>query len=149
MPRSFVSIGALAAAALFATFAVAPPAGAASSAIKFTRIQYSPPGDDTTSKLNQEWVKLRNTSSSRTINIDGWRLSDGEGHKYFFPSTKLSPGEAVRVHTGSGSNSHGHRYWGKGWYVWNNDGDTATLRKSGEIKDRCGWSSTGDGDVSC
>jgi hypothetical protein len=149
MRKPLAFMGVLA-ATFAAVFAVAPSANAAPSAIKFTTIQYSPPGSDTADKLNQEWVKLKNTSSSRTINIGGWKLHDtGQDHEYFFPSTRLSPRETVKVHTGTGSSSPGHRYWNLDNYVWNNDGDKATLRKSGVIKDRCGWSSDTDGLISC
>lgn len=149
MRKPLALVGVLVAA--FATaFLVAPSADAASSAIKFRKIQYNPPGTDTSAKLNQEWVKLKNTSSSRTINIGGWKLHDKyKNHKYTFPSTKLSPGETVKVHTGSGTRQSGHRYWGKNWYVWNNGLDTATLRRQGVIKDRCGWTSTGNGVKYC
>jgi hypothetical protein len=34
----------------------------------------------------------------------------------------------VTVHTGSGTDTATDRYWGYGSPVWNNDGDTATLR---------------------
>jgi hypothetical protein len=28
----------------------------------------------------------------------------------------------VKIHTGKGANSQTDRYWGRGWYVWNNTG---------------------------
>jgi hypothetical protein len=53
----------------------------------------------------------------------------------------------VTVHTGNGHNRPGQRYWGQGWYVWNNDGDRATLRTNGfKLIDRCKW---GDGSTGC
>jgi hypothetical protein len=55
----------------------------------------------------------------------------------------------VTVHTGKGHDRPGQRYWGQGWYVWNNDGDKATLRnKVGKLIDRCRWGD-GDGSTSC
>jgi hypothetical protein len=39
----------------------------------------------------------------------------------------------VTVHTGKGTNGKpgaADRYWGSGNYIWNNTGDTATLRSA-------------------
>ncbi len=46
------------------------------------------------------------------------------------------------VHTGKGTQGSpgGHFYWGSGNYIWNNTGDTATLRSpSGATMDTCTW----------
>ena len=33
----------------------------------------------------------------------------------------------------------------RGWYVWNNDGDTATLRgPAGNVRDRCSYSDSSE-----
>lgn len=34
----------------------------------------------------------------------------------------------MTVHTGQGQDTAAHRYWGRDREVWNNEGDTATLR---------------------
>ncbi len=50
----------------------------------------------------------------------------------------MAPGERVWVHSGNGSNTHHHRYWGRYGYAWNNTGDTAKLRrKDGFLTDSC------------
>jgi hypothetical protein len=50
----------------------------------------------------------------------------------------------VQVHTGKGTNTSAHRYWGRSWYVWNNTGDTAYLRyPAGTTADTCSWGKTG------
>jgi hypothetical protein len=62
----------------------------------------------------------------------------------------LRPGATVKIHTGKGTNTAYHRYWGRGWYVWNNTGDKATLRnKAGTVKDTCAWTSRGSGYKYC
>lgn len=44
------------------------------------------------------------------------------------------------MHTGSGSNTARHLYWGEDYYVWNNTGDKAILKnKSGTTVDTCKW----------
>jgi hypothetical protein len=53
------------------------------------------------------------------------------------------------IHTGNGSNSARHRYWGQYWYVWNNDGDRAKLKKAnGNVVDSCSYSGAGSA-VNC
>ena len=62
----------------------------------------------------------------------------------------MPAGATLKFHTGSGQDSFPHhRYWGLDNYVWNNDGDTATIKKpNGRIADRCPYSG-GGGAVSC
>jgi hypothetical protein len=115
-------------------------------AIRIAKIYFDSPGSDngSNSSLNAEWIKIKNTGS-RAKQLEGWKIRDASGHVYRFGTFKLRAGRAVMVHTGSGSNTGRHRYWGQDWYVWNNDGDTATLKKpSGTVADRCSYSGTGD-----
>jgi hypothetical protein len=50
----------------------------------------------------------------------------------------------VTIHTGKGTNTQTNRYWGLGGYVWNNDGDRATLKdNNGNVIDRCSYSGGG------
>ena len=47
----------------------------------------------------------------------------------------------AKIHTGHGSNTRKNVYWGSGNYIWNNDGDTATLKRpGGTVADRCHYS---------
>jgi hypothetical protein len=123
---------------------IALPANAA-GAIQFRKIHYDTPGADkpvTNTKLNAEYVTIKNTGTT-TRTLTGWTVRDPAHHVYTFPSFKLGPGESVRLHTGKGTNTAHHLYWGKGYYVWNNTGDKAILRSSsGTLKDTCTW---GDG----
>jgi Lamin Tail Domain len=130
-----------------------PPATAlAVPKVHFGIIQYDPPGSDTpvtNKKLNAEWVVIRNSRTS-AVQLKGWRVSDPAGHVYRFGRLRLGAGKAVRLHTGSGTNSRTDRYWGQDNYVWNNGGDTARLRNAaGTLIDTCRWTSTGDGRIAC
>jgi hypothetical protein len=109
---------------------VAGPAQAA-SAVRIGTVQYNSPGSDTGSNasLNAEWVRITNHSSV-TKTLTGWTLRDTSSHVYKFGTFKLGAGKSVRIHTAKGSNTSADRYWGKGWYVWNNTHDKAILKNS-------------------
>ena len=116
------------------------------------KIQYNSPGPDNGSNrsLNAEWVQLHNRSASR-INLSGWTLRDncGCGHVYTFHNYTIRAHGYVKIHTGRGTNTQTDRYWGRRAYVWNNTGDTATLRnRAGTLIDRCHYSG-GDTSVIC
>ena len=119
---------------------------AAAPAVRIVKIQYDPPGADTRSaaSLVAEWVALRNTTA-RSVSLSGWTLRDAQNHVYAFGNLTVAAGATVYVHTGKGRNSAAHRYWGSGNYVWNNPGDTATLRDPKKVVQTCGWRATGAG----
>jgi hypothetical protein len=50
-------------------------------------------------------------------------------HAFQFPQIILEPGEELTVWTGRGSADSNNLYWGRRQAVWNNTGDTATLRR--------------------
>jgi Lamin Tail Domain len=51
---------------------------------------------------------------------------------------------SVKVHTGSGKDTSKNLYWGSTSYIWNNDGDTATLDNANGVKvDSCTYSGSG------
>jgi hypothetical protein len=117
----------------------------AAAAMQIRKVSYDPPGADTrtNSQLNAEYVVLKNTGAV-TVDLYQWTLRDRASHVYTFATHKyVSPGATVTIHTGTGTNTTTHRYWGRSWYVWNNTGDTAYLRsRSGNLADSCSW---GDG----
>lgn len=133
-------------------FPFAPSAQAASAGqIQFRLIQYNTPGPDlpvTNAKLNQEFVTLKNTGRT-SRDLTGWTVKDAVGHTYKFGHFTLRPGWKVVIHTGSGTNTSTNRYWGRGYYVWNNTGDTAKLHNAtGRWKDSCSWGN-GSGSLYC
>lgn len=118
---------------------LAVPAGAA---IRFDRIRYDAPGKDTGSNahLNKEFVVLTNTGDAPR-KLGGWRVRDRAGFVYRIPQDfRLKPGRVVRIHTGKGTDDGNDLYWGRGWYVWNNDKDRATLKNAAaKVIDRCAY----------
>jgi hypothetical protein len=99
------------------------------SHVEISAVQYDSPGFDDRSNrsLNKEWVELTNTGR-RAVNLEGWTLSDEDGHTYSFGHYRLRGHESVRVHTGEGRDGRGHVFQDRRAYVWDNRSDTATLR---------------------
>jgi hypothetical protein len=134
--------------------AVMLPASAETAAVKVSTIQYHSPGKDNRSNvsLNGEYVAVTNTGTA-AANLDRWTLRDAAGHIFTFPRYLLQPAGTVYVHTGRGSNgrpSSGHLYWRSGTYIWDDDGDTATLTNaSGQTTATCAWTGAGTGVTSC
>ena len=124
------------------TLGIAAPAAAA---IKIIKIQYDSPGTDdgSNSSLNQEYVVIKNTGN-RAVSLEDWLLKDVANHRYTFGSFRLRAGGSVKIHTGSGNDDRNDLYQGSGGYIWNNDGDTATLNDdAGHRVDRCSYSGGG------
>ena len=107
---------------------VHPADASAAGCIYVNKIYYDSKGADTGSNasLNGEWVRLRNSCSTSKSLVD-YRIRDAAGHTYTFTSGSLAAGATVKVHTGKGSNTASHRYWGRTKYVWGNTRDTAKL----------------------
>ncbi|MFB6172636.1 MAG: lamin tail domain-containing protein [Haloarculaceae archaeon] len=84
------------------------------------------PGDDNENP-NGETVTLRNRGET-AVDLDGWTVADAAGHTYRFGDVTLAPGAAVTLHSGSGRDTATDVYWGLDRAVWNNDGDTVTVR---------------------
>jgi Lamin Tail Domain len=133
----------------FALVLLTVPASA-SAAVKISKISFDSPGSDngSNSSLNAEWIQLHNTGS-QGVKLTSWKIRDAAGHVYTFGTFTLYAGGYVKIHTGSGSNTHRDRYWGSGSYIWNNDGDTGKLvRPNGSVADSCRYSGAGSS-VSC
>ncbi|MFM9443555.1 lamin tail domain-containing protein [Streptomyces acidiscabies] len=128
------------AALLFGT-ALSTPAQAAGGGVELYHIWFDSPGKDTrtNASLNAEWVQLKNTSK-KAVNVKGWVLKDASNHKYTFKNITVGPGKTVKIHTGSGKDTATDTFQNRKAYVWNNDGDTATLTKANGSKvDTCSW----------
>jgi len=89
------------------------------------------------------------TSSSK-ISLTNWTLRDAAGHVFKFATYTLGAHSYVKIHTGHGTRTQTDRYWNQSWYIWNNTGDTATLRDpSGGTVDSCHYTGTSAGYVFC
>lgn len=80
-----------------------------------------------------EWVEITNTGTTQ-VDMSYWILSDASTNVYTFPANfKLNSGSSVRVVSGSGysscTNTQATLCW-KASSVWNDAGDTATLKTS-------------------
>ncbi len=121
---------------------LAPAAQASTSPVVIREIFYNSPGKDTGSNasLNAEWVQLHNRTG-RTIILTHWTLRDRAGHIYTFGTYRIRAFGNVKIHTGRGTNTQTNRYWGHSWYIWNNNGDGATLKNASRIvQSRCSYS---------
>ncbi|WP_239143751.1 lamin tail domain-containing protein [Actinoplanes philippinensis] len=129
-----------------------PPSTPVAGSVQFTRIAYNAPGVDnrTNKSINGEYAKLTNRSR-KSVNLKGWTVRDAAGNLYRFTGTyTLGAGKSVIVRTGKGTNTTATRYWGKSYHVWNNSGDTATLRTdTGKYIDSCKWTKAGKGYTTC
>ncbi|MFF0426854.1 lamin tail domain-containing protein [Streptomyces sp. NPDC004520] len=121
-----------------------PSQAQAAGSVHLYKVYYDSPGTDnrSNSSLNAEYVQIRNTTGA-AVNLRGWTLTDASSHKYTFGSYTLGAGKIVTVRTGRGTNTAANVYQNRAAYVWNNDRDTATLRKSnGTSVDTCSYNST-------
>lgn len=135
---------AAAALACVAGLAFVPSQAQAAGTVHIYKVYYDSPGSDRggNSSLNAEYVQIKNGTGS-AFQMQGHTLKDAGGHKYVFPSYRISAGKTVKVHTGKGTKSAGHLYMGRSWYVWNNDKDKASLYKpSGALRDSCSYNSS-------
>jgi hypothetical protein len=159
--KSVYALLAVPVAGIATALAVAIPADAATANLQFTLIQYdSPSHPDTsrTSSVNGEVVRIYNNSTF-TTNLGRYTLRDAQGHVYTFPSHQIGPKRTVYIHTGKGKDGFKpdgktrdstRRYMNRGFHIWNNTGDTATLRSAtGRTYDSCRWTSRGSGKTSC
>ncbi|MFF0066703.1 lamin tail domain-containing protein [Streptomyces sp. NPDC005279] len=138
------SIAAASTVAAFAGLIALPSPAQAAGSVHLYKIYYDSPGSDrgANSSLNAEFVQIRNTTGA-AVSLKGWVLVDASNHKYTFGTYTLGKGKTVTVRTGKGTNTAGNRYQGRGWYVWNNDKDTATLKRANGSKvDTCSYNST-------
>jgi hypothetical protein len=128
------------------TLDATPASGAKAGAVQFSRIQYA------SSSLTGEWLRLTNRTT-KSIDLWSWTVRDAAGHVYTFGSHVLAAGRTAYVHTGKGTNGKpdsAHLYWGRTSYIWNDGGDTATLRTAtGQTIDTCRYTGTGTGYTTC
>ncbi|WP_328404060.1 lamin tail domain-containing protein [Streptomyces sp. NBC_00390] len=128
------------AAVVAGTFAAltASPAQAAeySSALKIRGIQYDAPGRDSnscsTGNTRDEYLTIKNYSSSATVNLRGYVVKDAAGNRFTFTANHyLQPGDYVKLRGGNGTDSDSSNvvYRDNCNFMWNNDRDTIYLYK--------------------
>ena len=103
--------------------------------IKISHIEYDLPDAD----LDGEYVDIQNIGTVAQ-ELTSWQLHDEAGSIFTFPSFTLDAMSTVRIWVKDGTNSLSDLYWGKGWPIWNNTGDTATLlNDDSQIVDECSY----------
>jgi endonuclease YncB( thermonuclease family) len=108
--------------------------------LKITRVE--PRGNDAeVGDPLLEFVRIANVAG-HTIDVGGYSIADRRGHDYRFPSARLRAGHVLTLVTGPGRDRVDEAgplvlYWNRRRAVWNNRGDTATLKDStGRVVDR-------------
>ncbi|MCS6836288.1 MAG: lamin tail domain-containing protein [Anaerolineae bacterium] len=77
------------------------------------------PGD-----VTAEGIRIRNNGN--TVNVTGWRLSDGQGNTFVFPEQLIFSNGEVTIYTRAGQKTPIVLFWGLDRAVWE-AGDVATL----------------------
>ncbi|MFI5867327.1 lamin tail domain-containing protein [Streptomyces sp. NPDC051546] len=116
----------------------------AAGTLRVSKIWYDSPGSDTrtNTSINGEWVQITNGTTS-AVNLKGWTLTDTSSHVYTFGTFTLKAGKTVTVKTGKGINTATTLFQQRAAYVWNNDKDTATLRRANKtVHHTCAYNST-------
>lgn len=131
----------LAAAVTAGTLAALVPAVSAqaaeySSALKVRGVQYDAPGRDSnncsTGNTDEEYLAIRNYSSSATVNLKGYVVKDAAGNRFAFTANHyLQPGDYIKLRGGHGTDSDASNvvYRDNCNFLWNNDQDTIYLYK--------------------
>lgn len=78
--------------------------------------------------VEDEYVTFRNTSDE-ALSLSGWIVETEDEQRFVFPDRfTLDSGQNVTVHSGRGSDTETDVYWGTTGEVWDDDGDTITVR---------------------
>jgi hypothetical protein len=124
-------------AAVTAVLAAAPAqATEYTSALKIKGVQYNAPGTDSNrcsgGNTKDEYLTIKNYSSSTTVNLKGYVVKDAAGNHFTFPANHyLQPGDYVKLRGGHGTDSDAGNvvYRQNCNFIWNNDKDTSYLYK--------------------
>jgi hypothetical protein len=80
-------------------------------------------------EAQHEYVRIENHGAGPST-LTNWTLCDAAGNCFTFPGFTLGAGAQVLVWTGVGTPNGANLYWGRSDPVWDNGGDTATLRNA-------------------
>ncbi|MGM0446745.1 MAG: DUF4350 domain-containing protein [Methanobacteriota archaeon] len=93
--------------------------GGSGGSLAFDSIEYDPAGDP----VEDEYVAFVN-DGDEVLDLDGYEVYDAADNGYTFGAVSVDPGATITLYTGSGTDTDGEVYWGRGQGVWNNGGDT-------------------------
>ncbi|MFD0319117.1 lamin tail domain-containing protein [Streptomyces flavalbus] len=134
--RTAVATTAAATGILAAVAAAPAQATEYTSALKIKGIQYDAPGSDDNrcsgGNTRDEYLTIKNYSSSTTVNLKGYVVKDAAGNRFAFPANHyLQPGDYVKLRGGRGTDSDANNvvYRQNCNFIWNNDKDTIYFYK--------------------
>jgi hypothetical protein len=132
--RSILAVAVTAGALTALVPAVSAQAAEYSSALKVRGIQYDAPGRDSnscsTGNTDEEYLTVKNYSSSTTVNLKGYVVKDATGNRFTFTANHyLQPGDYIKLRGGHGTDSDNVVYRDNCNFLWNNDQDTIYLYK--------------------
>ncbi|WP_435320471.1 thermonuclease family protein [Haloarchaeobius sp. TZWSO28] len=106
-------------------------------------IQADAPGNDNENPTG-EYITFRNTGDA-TVDLSGFVVSDAANHEFVVPEgVTLAPGAELTLRSGRGQDTESTLYWGSDRAIWNNGGDTITVRTAtGLVVLEESYSSTG------
>ena len=135
MRHPFITIS-VAAGALAVLAAVPAHAAEYNSALKIRGVQYDAPGRDSnscaTGNTDEEYLTIKNYSSTATVNLKGYVVKDATGNRFTFTANHyLQPGDYIRLRGGNGTDSDRYNvvYRDNCNFMWNNDKDTIYFYK--------------------
>jgi len=99
-----------------------PASAAAQPQGSVTITQVFSPGN-----ITEEGVEVHNTSSTDTIDLTNWTLSDDRGDTFTFPTYRLFPNGSVLVNTRAGVNTPRVLFWGRSTPLWGTAGTAIKL----------------------
>ncbi|MEI7773073.1 MAG: lamin tail domain-containing protein, partial [Chloroflexales bacterium] len=103
-----------------------PAVAAIATGVDIAHIEHNPPGRD----IDGEYVLIWNTNDA-PMDLTGWTLSDvSANHTFTFPAFTLGPGAEVKLWTKRGNNDEANLHWNSRKAIWNNNGDTGTLKNT-------------------
>jgi hypothetical protein len=136
MKRVYTAAAAVAVACVAVLLPTQAEATEYSSALKIRGVQYDAPGRDSNScssgNTDEEYLTIKNYSSSATINLKGYIVKDAAGNRFTFTANHyLQSGDYVRLRGGNGTDSDKYNvvYRDNCNFLWNNDRDTIYLYK--------------------
>lgn len=98
---------------------------AAAEGLVLDEIHGAQPG--TGRDLDDEYLVFENDGEQH-LALGGWAVYNEAGQSYRFPEgATLAPGDRVTLHSRTGRDSEGHRYWGAESPVWSDRRDTVTV----------------------
>lgn len=109
---------------------MAVPANAV-AAIRIKKMGFDPSGSDlgSNSSLKRECIVLKNAGNS-SKGLKGWKITDRGPRPHVQVRSLQASGWQVCDHPHAQRRGHrSDRFWDLDNYVWNNDGDRATLVK--------------------